>query len=466
MEIELGSSSRVLRVAVVGSGPAGFYAAESVLGSGISVEVDMFDRLPAPFGLVRYGVAPDHGSIKRIIARYEKTASRSEFMFFGNVDVGEDVAVDELHHYYDALIFAGGASADRRLGIPGEDLPRSYTATDFVAWYNGHPAYRQRQFDLSGEVAIVIGQGNVAVDVARILSRPVDELARTDIAAHALEQLAESAVREVHMIGRRGPAQAAFTGPEVKELGRLNGCRLVVNPADLELNATSRAELEDPGRRERRKNYELLTVAAAATSDLDSGDGDNPHRTLAIEFFKSPKELVGGNGVEGVVLERNELVGGAGSQKAQGTGENSLLPCDMVFRSVGYRGVATKGVPFDEARGVIPNDRGRVLDGGTPAPGMYTAGWIKRGPSGVIGTNKPDAIETVGCLLEDVRGLPACDEPSRDAVRELLSERAIRVVDYPAWRRIDAAEIERGKAVGKPREKFVTVDEMLEAAGV
>ncbi len=466
MSFILGSASRALRVAVVGSGPAGFYAAEALLGSGLNVEVDVYDRLPTPFGLVRYGVAPDHASIKRIIARYEKTAALDGFAFFGNVDVGHDVSVEELGRFYDAILFASGAQTDRRLGIPGEDLPGSYTATEFVAWYNGHPDYATRTFDLSGEVAVVIGQGNVAVDVARVLSRPVDELASTDIAAHALECLAESRIREVHVIGRRGPAQAAFSGPELKELGRLTDCRLVVHAADLELNEASRVELEDPSRRDARKNYELLSAATERLAQEDDGPDGGASRRLVIDFFRSPRELVGTSRVDGVLLERNRLVGEPGAQKAQGTGERFLLPCDVFFRSVGYRGVEIPGVPFDETRGVVPNERGRVLSGDGPAAGLYVAGWIKRGPSGVIGTNKPDAIETVGVLLDDLRSLPLCTEPSRDAVRAFLAERNVRVVDYAAWRRIDAAEVKRGEAVGKPREKFVTIEEMLDAAGV
>ena len=445
--------SAPIRIAVVGSGPAGFYAAEALLADP-NIQVDVFDALPAPFGLVRYGVAPDHPKIKNIIARYEKTAALPGFAFLGNVTVGHDISVEEMRRFYDAIVFSNGAQTDRRLGIPGEDLPGSYTATEFVAWYNGHPDYQDRAFDLSHECAVVIGQGNVAVDVARILCKTVDELANTDITARALEVLAESKVREVRMIGRRGPVQAAFTPPEMKELGEFGDCDLVVDPAELVLNDASRAELEVLKWREAQKNYDLLQAAA-------SKEPAGKSRRLLIQFYRGPKELVGGPRLDGVVLERNQLSGEPGAQKATGTGITELVPCGVLFRSVGYRGVPLAGVPFDEKGAVIPNVEGRVVQDGQPVPGLYVAGWIKRGPSGIIGTNKPDSFETVKSLLADMPALARCAEPSRDALLALLKSRNVRVVSYDDWRRIDAAEIERGSVVGKPREKFTSIDEML-----
>ena len=445
--------SAPIRIAVVGSGPAGFYAAEALLADP-NIQVDVFDALPAPFGLVRYGVAPDHPKIKNIIARYEKTAALPGFAFLGNVTVGRDISVEEMRRFYDAIVFSNGAQTDRRLGIPGEDLPGSYTATEFVAWYNGHPDYQDRAFDLSHECAVVIGQGNVAVDVARILCKTVDELANTDITARALEVLAESKVREVRMIGRRGPVQAAFTPPEMKELGEFGDCDLVVDPAELVLNDASRAELEVLKWREAQKNYDLLQAAA-------SKEPAGKSRRLLIQFYRGPKELVGGPRLDGVVLERNQLSGEPGAQKATGTGITELVPCGVLFRSVGYRGVPLAGVPFDEKGAVIPNVEGRVVQDGQPVPGLYVAGWIKRGPSGIIGTNKPDSFETVKSLLADMPALARCAEPSRDALLALLKSRNVRVVTYEDWRLIDAAEIERGSVVGKPREKFTSIDEML-----
>ncbi len=449
-------STGPLRVAVVGSGPSGFYAAEALLAGALPVEVDMFEALPAPFGLVRYGVAPDHPKIKTIIARYEKTAEHPQFAFFGNTTVGRDISVDELKRFYHAIVFASGAQTDRRLGIPGEDLRGSYTATEFVAWYNGHPDYQDRVFDLSCDCAIVVGQGNVAVDVARILAKTVDELSDTDITARALEVLAESKIREVRMVGRRGPVQAAFTPAELKELGELADCDIVVDPMELELNDASRAEIDVLKWRDAKKNYELLTTYAARTPSGRT-------RRLVVEFYRSPKELRGGDRVRDVLMERNALSGEAGAQRATGTGRTETVACGAVFRSVGYRGVALPGVPFDERAAVIPNVEGRVVVDGVRVAGLYVVGWIKRGPSGIIGTNKPDAFETVKHVLADAPALPECAQPSRDAVLALLSSRGVRVVSYGEWRTIDAAEVARGAAVGKPREKFIDVDEMLSA---
>ena len=448
--------SRPLRVAIVGSGPGGFYAAESLLAAG-GAEVDMIEALPAPFGLVRYGVAPDHPKIKTIIARYEKTAEHPSFAFLGNTEVGRDISAAELRRFYDAVIFACGAQTDRRLGIPGEDLPGSHTATEFVAWYNGHPGYQDRVFDLSCDCAVVIGQGNVAVDVARILAKTVDELAHTDITARALEVLAESKVREIRMVGRRGPVQAAFSPVELKELGELGDCDVLVDPADLVLNDASRAEIEVLKWRDARKNLDLLTGFASRTPGGRA-------RRLFIEFFRSPKEIRGVGGAQEIVMERNALSGEAGAQRAAGTGRVESVACGAVFRSVGYRGVPIDGVPFDEKAGIMPNVEGRVVHGGTPVPGLYAVGWIKRGPSGVIGTNKPDAMETVKHVLSDAPSLPLCAEPARDAMLEFLAARGVRVVSYPQWRVIDVAEVARGAAAGKPREKFVDIDEMLSAA--
>jgi ferredoxin--NADP+ reductase len=453
-------TARRLRVAIVGSGPGGFYAAEALLAaSDPAVEVDVFEALPAPFGLVRYGVAPDHPKIKNVIERYQKTAEHPSFAFFGNTEVGRDISVEEMRRHYDTIVLASGAQTDRRLGIPGEDLPGSYTATEFVAWYNGHPAYQERVFDLSCERAVVIGHGNVAVDVARILAKTVDELARTDITARALEALAASKVREVRMVGRRGPVQAAFTPVELKELGELADCDAVVDPADLELNDASRAELDVLKWRDAKKNYDLLVGFAARRPSGRS-------RRLVIDFYRGPRELRGASRVEAVVLERNALAGEPGRQRAVGSGRLEDLACGALFRSVGYRGVPVAGVPFDEKAGVVPNVEGRVTRDGVPVPGLYVVGWIKRGPSGVIGTNKPDATETVRHVLADAPRLPPCPEPSRAAVLDLLASRGVRVVSYPDWCRIDAAEVARGAVAGKPREKFVDVGEMLSAVGL
>lgn len=444
----LGTAERPLRVAIIGSGPSGFYAAEALFKSDKTVTIDMFERLPSPFGLVRSGVAPDHPKIKNVIKVYEKIAQNPAFTFFGNVAVSQDITVEELQQHYDALIFTSGAASDRKLGIPGEDLDRSYTATEFVAWYNGHPDYRDRVFDLSQETAVIIGQGNVAVDVCRILAKTVDELRGTDIAKHALDALAESKIKDIYMVGRRGPAQAAFTPQEAKELGELAATDVVLNPADLELGAACEAELEMADKGHNRKNIEILRGFAARPEGTKE-------RRLHIDFFYGPKELRGNGAVEEVVLERNQLSGEAGNQKATGTGETRVLKAGLLFRSVGYKGQPMPGLPFDDKRGVFPNELGRI------APGLYTAGWIKRGPSGIIGTNKPCSYETVAQLLSDVEGLAGCPVPHTAAVEELLKSRNVRVVTFTDWQKIDAAELAEGQATGRPREKFTRVEDML-----
>ncbi len=453
---QLGTESRPLRAAVVGSGPAGFYAAEALLKCDPTVTVDIFDRLPTPFGLVRGGVAPDHQKIKNVIKVYERIAASPGIAFFGNVSVGHDISVDELRLHYDVVIVASGAETDRKLSIPGEDLPGSYTATEFVAWYNGHPDYRDRVFDLSRETAFVIGQGNVAMDVSRILAKTVDELKDTDIARHALEALAESKVKEIHVIGRRGPVQAKFTPPEIKEIGELTDCDVVLDPSELAVTGASHQELEDPGNKHARKNMAVM-------EDLAGREPRGRSRRYHLRFHLSPVELRGEGRLQQVVLERNRLVGEPFKQWAEGTGETTTEPCGLLFRSVGYRGMPIPGLPFDEKRGLIPNRDGRVVDGEKAVPGLYVAGWIKRGPSGVIGTNKACSVGTVGSVLADFESgaVRPCEVPDSDAVREILAAKGVRAVSFDDWRRIDAAEIERGKAHGKPREKFVTVEEML-----
>lgn len=454
----LGSSEQPLRVAIVGSGPSGFYAADALLRADVHVVIDIFDRLATPYGLVRHGVAPDHQKIKNVIKVYEGIASQSNVSFYGNITIGRDVTIDELREYYDAVILAVGAETDRRLGIPGEDLPGSHTATEFVAWYNGHPDYFDREFDLSAESAVVIGQGNVAVDVCRILSKTVEELKETDIAQHALDALSKSNIKNVYMVGRRGPVQAKFTLLEIKEMGRLEDCDPIVVAEDLEYDDASRAELEDPGNKSQQKVVSVL-------EEFGKRAPEGKTRKLHILFRRSPKEIRGTERVESIVLERNTLQGEPFKIRAVGTGETEEIPCGLVFRSVGYRGIAVPGVPFDENAGVIPNADGRVKDGDAPVPGLYVVGWIKRGPSGVIGTNKPDSQATVASLLEDARTLQPCPNRKTETLLNTLHERGVRVITFGDWKRVDAHEIERGQAVGKPREKLTSVQSILDLLG-
>jgi ferredoxin/flavodoxin---NADP+ reductase len=457
-------SHQPLRVAIVGSGPAGFYAAGQLLTSkSLEASVDLFDRLPTPWGLVRAGVAPDHPKIKSVSRIYEKTAEHPMFRFFGNVDIGSDLTHDQLASAYDAVLYAIGTSGDRRLGIPGEDLAGSHAATAFVAWYNGHPDYAEQQFDLTARRAVVIGNGNVALDVARMLALAPEELAVTDVADHALEALRSSAVEEIVVLGRRGPAQAAFTNPELRELADLAEADVIVDPGEATLDPGSRAWLEsDAADGTARRNVETLTSYAALTP---SG---KPKRVV-LRFLTSPVEILGTGKVEAVVIERNELVAGEdGAMRARATGERETIETGLVMRSIGYVGSPLPGVPFDERRSTIHNDRGRVTDpaSGEPIPGVYAAGWIKRGPSGVIGTNKKDALETTTLMLEDhAAGRLPVPRIEPDELIAELDARGVHVVEYDGWRAIDEHERTTGEPHGRPRVKLVKREHLLGRAG-
>ena len=459
---QLGTPENPLRVAIVGSGPAGFYAAESLLAADAAVEVDMFDRLPTPFGLVRAGVAPDHPKIKNVIRRYEKTAGNEGFQFFGNVEIGRDLAVADLEQRYNAVLYAYGTATDRKLGIPGEDLPGSHPATTFVAWYNAHPDFAGHTFDLTTKRAVVIGNGNVAADVARMLVLPREELSVTDTADHAIEALSDSGVEEVVVLGRRGPAQAAFTNPEVRELGELTEADIVIDPAEMELDEASREYVEsedcDPTH---RRNVEIFT-------EFSRRPPEGKPKRVVMRFCCSPVEIKGDGRVESLVIGRNELYrDDSGAIRARDTGEREEIECGLVLRSIGYKGIGLEGIPFDTGRGVIPNVAGRVTDpeSGEQAAGHYAVGWIKRGPSGVSGTNKKDAQDTVDSLLEDLAaGKIPEPEPTDPPIEELLAERAGDHVTYLGWQAIDAAEVAAGEPQGRPRVKFCSIEQMVEAA--
>ena len=450
--------SAPLRVAVVGSGPAAFYAAGALLASeDPPVEVDMIERLPTPWGLVRLGVAPDHPQLKTVSRAFEKIAVRPGFRFLGNVEVGRDVTHSELAALYDAVVYAVGSQADRRLGIPGEDLPGSWAATELVAWYNGHPDYQHLDFDLSRERVVVVGNGNVALDVARMLALTEDELAPTDTTDAAISAIVSSGIREIVVLGRRGPVQAAWTSTELGELGELAGADVVVDPAELELDPSSAAELEAASNVVQR-NVEILR-------DFATRKPSGKPRTVRLRFRASPVAILGEQRVEGVEIAHNRLEPDErGSVRAVATEERETFPCGLVFRSVGYRGIGIPGVPFDERSGTIPNADGRVVDeSGAPIPGLYCAGWIKRGPTGVIGTNKKDATETVERLLEDARQsrLPAREGGTID---EVLADRDAEVVMYAGWEAIDALERSRGEPHGRPRVKLCSWEDLLAAA--
>jgi ferredoxin--NADP+ reductase len=460
-----GTPERPLRVAIIGAGPTGFYTADHLLRSQRVVEVDLFDRLPTPYGLVRLGVAPDHQKIKFVTNAFDKVAAHPRFRFFGGVEFGKDVTLADLRSYYHQIVYCTGAQTDRRMGIPGEDLSGSHPATEFVAWYNGHPDYRDCTFDLTQDRVAVVGVGNVAVDVVRILCRTPEELATTDIADYALEALRKSRVKEVYLLGRRGPAQAAFTNPEVKELGELADADIAARPEEVELDSLSRAAVERGQDRATQKKVEILKEYARRQPTGKS-------RRLTLRFMVSPVELIGDSAgsVAAIKLVRNELYAtSTGALQPRATDQFESLPVGLVFRSVGYRGVPLPGVPFNESWGVILNDKGRVLDSDTKQPivGEYAAGWIKRGPTGVIGTNKPDAAETVECMLEDL-GAGAVLEPiypDAAAAEAFVRQRQPGYFSYADWLKLDAIETERGRAQGRPRVKLTSLDEMLTALG-
>jgi ferredoxin--NADP+ reductase len=469
-------SDSPIRIAVIGSGPAGFYAAGHLLkdgagghstgGHSINFEVDMIERLPTPWGLVRSGVAPDHPKIKSVTRIYEKTAAHPRFRFFGNVVFGEHVSREELLAHYHAIVYATGTPVDRPLGIPGEDLPGSHAATDFVGWYNGHPDHTDLEVDLrSAERAVVIGNGNVAIDVARMLVLAPSELAPTDTADHALQVLSESRVSEVVIVGRRGPAQAAFTNPELLELGELADADVVVDPAELDRALA----VHDSGAEENitsRRNVEILRSYSERPL---AGHA----KRIVLRFLLSPISLIPDeDGRLGAVeLVRNELVFAAdGGLRANPTEGRESIPAGLLFRAIGYRGIPLPGVPFDGRRGVIPNDGGRVLDhaGEVPLRGEYAVGWIKRGPSGVIGTNKKDAQETVDAIFADAcadgvgLNVPACSEGAE--IERLLRERQPELVSYDGWASIDRHERALGESSGRPRVKLTRIEEMLRVA--
>jgi ferredoxin--NADP+ reductase len=461
---ELGTEANPVRVAIVGAGPTGFYTAEHLFKQkDYVVEVDLFDRLPTPFGLVRGGVAPDHQKIKSVTKAYDRIAANPRFRYYGYVEFGSDLSVDDLKRHYHQVVFTVGAQIDRSMDIPGEDLKRSHAATEFVAWYNGHPDYRDREFDLSAEAVAVVGVGNVAVDVCRILCRSIDELQRTDIADYALEALRASRVKTVYMLGRRGPAQAAFTNPEIKELGEMEQADIQVPEEDAAIDEATRKFMEANPDSSTDRKVEILQQYAR---EKRSGKP----RTLVIRFLVSPVELLAGKdgGVGSVKLVRNELgLDAKGGIRPRATDRFEELPAGLVFRSVGYKGVALPGIPFRDDWGVIPNEKGRVLESGAAVPGLYCAGWIKRGPTGVIGTNKPDALETVEAMIEDL-GKGVHLEPgstSIEAAAALVSERQPSFVGYDDWKKLDALEVERAKGSERPRVKFTSVEEMLKALG-
>lgn len=433
------------QIAIIGSGPAGYYTAEAALKQwGSEVRVDVFDRLPVPFGLIRTGVAPDHQSIKAVSRRYETVALAENVRFLGNVTIGTDITVAELQTLYDAVVLATGAPHDRALDLPGEDLPNVFGSAAFVGWYNGHPQFAALDPDLSGHTAVVIGNGNVALDVARILAKTPAEFAGSDIVAHALEQLGRSRLERIVILGRRGPHQIAMTPKELGELIQLERAWPRVSPDDLPPEDDD--VLLEPGTRKavtHLRSFAAIPEAARADKPID----------IEFDFFAAPRRIVGADGrISGVEVERTRLDNG----RAIGTGETYVIPAGLVVSCIGYQTSPIPGVPFDEMAGRFANDGGRIL------PGLYCVGWARRGPSGTIGTNRPDGYEVIETI--------AADQPTPGhhaggtGFDSLAAQRRLQVVRFTDWQKIDAAEVERARD-GAPREKFVSLDAMLAAAG-
>ncbi len=448
--------SRALRVAVIGSGPSGMYAADALVSqTDVPVTVDVIDKLPVPFGLVRYGVAPDHHSIRSVRDTLDKILDKPGVRFVGNLEVGTDISVAELHEYFDAVIFTYGASRDRRLGIPGEDLAGSVAATDFVAWYCGHPEADRAEFESlvpTATSAVVVGVGNVAVDVTRVLGKTVAELNDTDMPQHVFDTLDKSGITDIYVLGRRGPAQATFTTKELKELGELADADVIIDPAVMELDAFSLEQAASD--KATARNVEVMREWSTRTPE-------GKRRRIHMHFFARPVEMTGDDRVRQVVVERTALDSTGG---ASGTGEMYTVDADFVVRSVGYRGTALDEVPFDSGKNVIPSVEGRVQRDGVTVPGEYVAGWIKRGPTGIIGTNKKCAVGTVASLIEDVSAnlLPAA---SRGTIEEFDARiAAVETVDTEGWRSIDKAERALGESAGRARTSIHTAEGMLSAA--
>ncbi len=456
--LALGSAERPLRVAVIGSGPSAFYAVEALFKTAnLACRVDMFDRLPTPYGLVRGGVAPDHQKIKSVVKVYEKIAADSRLRFFGNVMLGRDIQMEDLDAHYDHVVFAHGNEGERGLGIPGEDLAGVHSATEFVGWYNGHPDFADRVFDLANaERVVVVGNGNVAMDVTRVLLRDPDELAPTDISEAALEVLRASKVREVVLLGRRGAAQAAFSPKEIEEIAKLKGVEVIVAAADQQPDPVSAAWLADAAPRSAQRNAEFLAECPSEPVDATA-------RRASCVFRASPVELHGEGGrVTRVRVQRNELYADAdGTPRPRGTDEHFEVEAQLVFKAVGYRGVPIPGVPFCENRGVVPNQEGRVREapGGAVLPGRYVVGWAKRGPTGLIGNNSPDSKATIAHLVEDLAGATAAELAAEDAERmpALLRERGIDFVDLDDWNAYDGWERSEGERLGKVRRKLTDI---------
>lgn len=445
-----------LQVAVVGAGPSGFYTAEALLNTGLDVEVTIIEKLPCPYGLVRYGVAPDHQKLKSVTATLDVIAENPNVHYLGNVTLGKEIFLDELRSLFNAVVFTTGMPNGATLGVPGEDLSGVHTATNFIGWYNGHPDFQNTEFDFSTTDAVVIGHGNVAADVGRILSKSIDELRKSDITEQALQQLSESKIKNVRLVGRRGPVQAKFTSKEIYELGKLQNCLVKVHPKDLDLNLASHIELEEVTNSIGKKNYSIF-------QDY-SKNFESPavNKQIYIDFMMSPKAFIGNKKLQAVSFDIVNLTGPAFTQITENTGQVIELAAGLAFSCVGFRGVEFNGLVSNIKNGTLQNTDSRLTDAeGNRIPGLYAAGWVKRGPKGVVGTNRECAQDTVNQIMADIEKVSKRKKPGYPALAHLLFERYVQYVTFKDWKIIDAQEIERGKLLGKPREKFTSITEML-----
>ncbi|HCJ69784.1 FAD-dependent oxidoreductase [Corynebacterium casei] len=454
---DIQASNQPARIAVIGSGPAGIYASDLLVKSSLDVQIDLFEKMPAPFGLIRYGVAPDHPRIKGIVKSLHNVMEKNEIRFLGNIEVGRDITVDEMHEYYDAIIFATGATQDKAMGLPGEELDGSFGSAEFVGFYDGNPNFK-REWDLSAESVAVIGVGNVSLDVSRILAKTADELLVTEIPDNVYQSLKTNKAKEVHVFGRRGPAQAKYTPKELKELDESPTIEVIVAPEDIDYDAASEAA--------RRETKSVDLVCQTLESYAMREPGDAPHK-IYIHFFESPTEIVGEDGnVVAIRTERTQL---DGNGNVTGTGEFTDWPVQAVYRAIGYHPQHVNGVPFDEKKSVIPNDGGHVIDSSTgeSIPGLYATGWIKRGPIGLIGNTKSDAKDTTTMLVEDYTSgkLTAADKRDPEDIINLLETRGVPVTTWEGWGRLDAAERAAGEEFERERVKIVEWDDMVRHAG-
>lgn len=452
------ANNHPLQVVIIGSGPSGFYVAEALLNSGISTEITIIEKLPCPYGLIRYGVAPDHQKLKSISQTLDVIAENPSVTYLGNVEVGKDIQINELMQHYHVLVFTTGMPKSSLLEIDGENLIGVHPSSNFIGWYNGHPDYQQQTFDFTHNSAVIIGHGNVAIDICRVLAKPIDELRKSDIPEPALELLSQNKIKNIHLVGRRGPVQAKFTTKELHELGKLENCNVSINPKHLELGEICQQELDEIANLIAKKNHRVFqTYSANFTTTPDSDK-----KQIAIDFMLNPKAFKGDTQLQSIVFEKTRFEGAAFNQVAIPSSDLFEIPCGLAFTSVGFKGAQFSGLAIDNKKGTLSNKNSKLInEHGEIVSGLYAAGWVKRGPNGVIGTNRECAQDTVNQIVEDVPELINHPAYGKASLIEHLQAKNIQFVTFNDWKVIDAVEVEQGHKLGKPREKFTSVSSML-----